>query len=384
MSKCFVAPGTGGVEASANAQQTTAQNSAGLVSQAAATATANQPMAQQTLNSEMPTAQYLSNYLSGGYASPTVAGPPSSGWNGVGDPPLTMAPVGSPTTVANPLYVAPAAQLQTPTSLSSFASKLPTVPTAANLPASYTPSAATLSALSQTPDWQTAGAEVRKAYGDTANVATAQNLNAGQQALAASMAQRGLTGSSINNSGMVGLQNLASIQGAQANAQGLVASQAEEQSLRNEGATNAVTASNLQQTAAEDAISQAQAQQALNASLRGEQTGQVQQDAQWAAQDSQNANNTTIAQSQLNTAQQQQQSSNYMASLQALTGISNQYATASNLIPVINANNSVAGVYNQAGQSYSQMGQGFNQAIGAVGNLGGSLLDYYGQINSQP
>ena len=88
-----------------------------------------------------------------------------------------------------------------------------------------TPAAPTLPGSGITPatDWQTVQNQVQQAIGGQANVNNAQQLSADQQALNANMAARGMTGSNVAQSGQVGLQNLASILGAQANAQGLQA-----------------------------------------------------------------------------------------------------------------------------------------------------------------
>lgn len=72
-------------------------------------------------------------------------------------------------------------------------------------------------------DWQSVQSQVQSAVGAQANLGNAQQLQADRQALTANMAGRGMTGSSIDTSGQVGLQNLQSILGAQANAQGLQA-----------------------------------------------------------------------------------------------------------------------------------------------------------------
>lgn len=88
--------------------------------------------------------------------------------------------------------------------------------------------------LGQTPNWQTVQNQVEQTYDQSADLNNAQNIAAQQQALAASMGASGLTGSTFNESGNVGLQNLSALLGAQANEQGLAAGLQEGQSLRNE------------------------------------------------------------------------------------------------------------------------------------------------------
>ena len=234
MSKCFVAPGTGGVQATANAQQQAVTNSATLTNQAAQNAQAFQPMASSLLNSEQAPANTLSTYLSGG----------GTGGN---------------------------------------------------------PAASFLN----TPDPQAVGAQVQQAYADAGNIATAQNLALDNGALQSAMAQRGLTGSTFNNSAQVGLQNASALQGGQNNLAGLMAS--------------------LQASQAADS----------------------------------------------------EQSGNFYNALGGLAGVQNQASTAANLIPVINASNSVASGYGNAGQTYAQQGQGFGQAVSGLGNLAGTALQSY-------
>lgn len=98
------------------------------------------------------------------------------------------------------------------------------------------------SPLSQTPNWQTVQNQVEQTYDQSANLNNAQNINSQQKALAAMMGQSGMTGSTFNQSGQVGLQNLSAILGANANEQGLTAGLAAGQGIRQEGATDYLNA----------------------------------------------------------------------------------------------------------------------------------------------
>ena len=97
--------------------------------------------------------------------------------------------------------------------------------------------------------WQTVENEVTQAYDQAGNINNAQQIAGDQQTLAAGMGQRGLTGSTFNQSGQVGLQNLQALLGGQTNAQGLQA-----------GITAGQTQMNQQDT---------QYQQQLNSMLAG-------------------------------------------------------------------------------------------------------------------
>src|ERR1035437_3347664 len=52
-------------------------------------------------------------------------------------------------------------------------------------------------------DWQTVQSQVENAYKQMGNLNNAQQINADQQTLASGMGQRGLTGSTFNQSGQV-------------------------------------------------------------------------------------------------------------------------------------------------------------------------------------
>jgi hypothetical protein len=114
------------------------------------------------------------------------------------------------------------------------------------------------SPLSQTPNWQTTQNQVEQTYDQSANLNNAQNINSQQQALAAMMGQSGMTGSTFNQSGQVGLQNLSALLGAQANEQGLTAGLAAGSSLRNEASTDYLNALQGLNTVSNTSLNQTQ------------------------------------------------------------------------------------------------------------------------------
>ena len=77
------------------------------------------------------------------------------------------------------------------------------------------------SGIAPATDWQTVQDQVTKALANTGNINNAQTINSDQQALTSGMAQRGMTGSSFDQSGQVGLQNLSAILNGQNQASAL-------------------------------------------------------------------------------------------------------------------------------------------------------------------
>jgi hypothetical protein len=249
--------------------------------------------------------------------------------------------------------------------------------------------------LSNTPDYQDIESQVKRAYDILGSSSLDQMKQQRQGALESSMARRGLSGSSMDVSGQVGLENWADRTRTEMGAQGLLASLAAGQGIRQEGAQNALSLAGLQQQQSSGLMDRYLTQQDLAAKNRNEQTGQLGLKRDWQQGDYSNAmqryltQNTlgegnydrsmqnSLMRNQLNTQKKEMAGNNFWnmqnlakggtAQLGSLSGSMTPWASVFGNMGGNAAN--LAGMYgNQASQSMGLLGQALGTLFGQKKN----------------